>query len=158
MEGKASTNRLRAANGNWRSEAERLFFEREVRVLQLLDAELETAERAAKERYMAPVVTRIRPYLQQLLPGAAIECDENFSITAIQRDGKPPELDRQSGGTQEQIAVLTRLAFAELLVDRGKPATVILDDALVYSDPDRMERMFDILTHAARKAQIVILS
>jgi len=54
--------------------------------------------------------------------------------------------------------VLTRLAFAELLVDRGKPAAVILDDALVYSDPDRMERMFDILTHAARKAQIVILS
>jgi len=139
-------------------EEEKAFLDREVRVLQLLDAELAAAERAAKERYMAPVVTRIRPYLQQLLPGAAIECDENFAITAIQRDGKPPELDRQSGGTQEQIAVLTRLAFAELLVDRGKPAAVILDDALVYSDPDRMERMFDILTHAARKAQIVILS
>ncbi len=139
-------------------EEEKALLDREVRVLQLLDAELEAAERAAKERYMAPVVTRIRPYLQLLLPGAAIECDENFAITAIQRDGKPPELDRQSGGTQEQIAVLTRLAFAELLVDRGKPAAVILDDALVYSDPDRMERMFDILTHAARKAQIVILS
>jgi energy-coupling factor transporter ATP-binding protein EcfA2 len=139
-------------------EEEKVFLDREARVLELLDAELAVAERAAKERYMAPVVMRIRPYLQQLLPGAAIECDENFAITAIQRDGKPPELDRQSGGTQEQIAVLTRLAFAELLVDRGKPAAVILDDALVYSDPDRMERMFDILTHAARKAQIVILS
>ena len=139
-------------------EDEKAVLERDVRVLQLLNAELETAERAAKERYMAPVVMRIRPYLQQLLPGAQVECDENFAITAILRDGKPPELDRQSGGTQEQIAVLTRLAFAELLVDRGKPAAVILDDALVYSDPDRMERMFDILTHAARKAQIVILS
>jgi hypothetical protein len=139
-------------------EEEKAVLDREARVLELLDAELAAAERAAKERYMAPVVMRIRPYLQQLLPGAAIECDENFAITAIQRDGKPPELDRQSGGTQEQIAVLTRLAFAELLVDRGKPAAVILDDALVYSDPDRMERMFDILTHAARKAQIVILS
>jgi uncharacterized protein YhaN len=62
----------------------------------------------------------------------------------------------QSDGTKEQIAVLTRLAFAELLVDRGKPAAVILDDALAHSDPGRLERMFDILTHAARKTQIVI--
>ena len=63
-----------------------------------------------------------------------------------------------SAGTQEQLAVLTRLAFAELLLDQGRPATVILDDALVFSDDDRIERMFDILTRAGEKVQIIVLT
>ncbi len=136
---------------------EQSFFAREVRVLQLLIGELASAERVAKERYMAPIVQRIQPYLRQLLPGATVECNEDLIITGILRDGnRSEEFERLSDGTQEQIAVLTRLAFAELLVDRSKPAAVILDDALAHSDPDRMERMFDILTHAARKTQIIV--
>jgi uncharacterized protein YhaN len=35
---------------------------------------------------------------------------------------------------------------------------VILDDALVFSDDDRIERMFDILTRAAERMQIIILT
>jgi uncharacterized protein YhaN len=61
-------------------------------------------------------------------------------------------------GTQEQIAVLIRLAFAEMLVEQGHPATVILDDALVFSDDHRMNRMFDILNMAARNVQVVIFT
>jgi len=61
-------------------------------------------------------------------------------------------------GTQEQIAVLTRLGFAELLLDQGRPATVILDDALVFPDDNRIEQMFDIMTRAARRMQIIILT
>jgi uncharacterized protein YhaN len=63
-----------------------------------------------------------------------------------------------SEGTQEQIAVLARLGFAELLLDQGRPATVILDDALVFSDDDRIERMFDIMTRAAERLQIIVLT
>jgi uncharacterized protein YhaN len=63
-----------------------------------------------------------------------------------------------SEGTQEQLAVLSRLAFAELMLDQGKPATVILDDALVFSDDNRIERMFDILMCAGEKVQIVVLT
>jgi hypothetical protein len=61
-------------------------------------------------------------------------------------------------GTQEQLAVLARLGFAEMLIDQGRPAMAILDDALVYSDDERIERMFDILTQASAKTQILILS
>ena len=49
-------------------------------------------------------------------------------------------------------------AFAEMLIEQGHPATVILDDALVFSDDRRMRRMFDILNMAARKVQIIILT
>jgi uncharacterized protein YhaN len=35
---------------------------------------------------------------------------------------------------------------------------VILDDALAYADAERMERMFDILTQASAKTQILVLT
>ena len=38
-------------------------FEQEAAVLQLLLETLETAEREAKNRYLAPVVSRVQPYL-----------------------------------------------------------------------------------------------
>ena len=132
-------------------------YRREISVLELLLKSLETAEQSAKERYMEPIVRRITPYLQKLLSGASINCDDNFRITSIDRNLRE-DFEGLSGGTQEQIAVLTRLAFADMLVERGKPAMIILDDALVYSDPDRMERMFDLLTQAAERTQILILT
>jgi energy-coupling factor transporter ATP-binding protein EcfA2 len=138
---------------------ESIRYQQEIKVLELLLDSLETAERSARERYLAPVVQRITPYLQTLFPGAAIYCDEHFQITGIIRELQQSEdFPGLSVGTQEQIAVLTRLALAELLLERGKPATVILDDALVYSDPERMERMFDLLTHAATRTQILIFT
>jgi uncharacterized protein YhaN len=134
-------------------------YQHDSEVFELLLATLQGAEHAAKERYMAPVVKRVTPYLHMLFPGAAIDCDEQFQITGIVRERQQTEsFSGLSVGTQEQIAVLTRLAFADMLLERGQPATIILDDALVYSDPDRMERMFDLLTEAAKRTQILILT
>jgi uncharacterized protein YhaN len=132
---------------------------RETDMLTLLLDTLAAAERETKERYLAPVVRRVTPYLRSLFPGADIACDDGFRITGLTRGAQRTEaFERLSDGTQEQIAVLARLAFAEMLVDQGKPAMVILDDALAYSDAERMERMFDILTQAARRMQVLILS
>lgn len=134
-------------------------FVHELKILDLLLDNLVSAEQAAKERYMAPIVSRMTPYLQTLFPGATISCDEEFKITGVVREVEKAEAyDGLSSGTQEQIAVLTRLAFADMLAERGQAAMVILDDALVYSDPCRMERMFDILTHAAIQNQILIFT
>nr|WP_321984575.1 AAA family ATPase [uncultured Lichenicoccus sp.] len=131
----------------------------EVEMLTLLQGSLAAAEREARERYMAPVAARITPYLRSLFPGVGLTCDENFRVTGLTRGVGPAEdFDRLSDGTQEQIAVLSRLAFADMLLDRGKPAMVILDDALAYSDRDRMERMFDLLTQAASRMQILVLT
>jgi uncharacterized protein YhaN len=133
-------------------------FEQEAAVLQLLLDKLETAESEAKNRYLAPVVGRVEPYLKMLLPGANIVLDENLRIAAIQRDGQQEGFDSLSGGTQEQLAVLTRIAFAELLLGQGRPATVILDDALAFSDDQRIESMFDVLMRAGEQVQIIVLT
>ena len=132
---------------------------REVQVLTLLLSTLRAAEREAKERYLSPVLKRVRPYLQLLFPGADITIDENLHIAGVVREaGYEEAFHRLSMGTQEQIAVLIRLAFAEMLVEQGNPATVVLDDALVFSDDQRMNRMFDILNMAARNVQVIIFT
>ena len=108
---------------------------------------------------MSPVLNRVRPYLQLLFPGAEITIDENLNIVGVVREaGYEEAFHHLSMGTQEQIAVLIRLAFAEMLVEQGHPATVILDDALVFSDDRRMSRMFDILNMAARNVQVIIFT
>ena len=60
-------------------------YRREVEALELLLRVLQDAERDAKERYVGPVVRRLRPYLQALFPGAELEIDSGFRITAVAR-------------------------------------------------------------------------
>ncbi|HTM78162.1 MAG TPA: SbcC/MukB-like Walker B domain-containing protein, partial [Devosia sp.] len=76
----------------------------------------------------------------------------------VRRNGQDEEVERLSGGMREQLSVLTRLAFARLLARDGHPTPVILDDALVYSDDDRIERMFDALHRQAQDQQILVFS
>jgi uncharacterized protein YhaN len=133
-------------------------YRREVEALELLLRVLQEAERDAKERYALPVLDRLRPYLAALFPGADLSLDEGLRIVAVARGGAAEPFERLSEGTREQIAVLTRLAFAELLADQGLPATVVLDDALVFSDDARIEQMFAILANAALRLQIIVLT
>ncbi|MEM9030641.1 MAG: hypothetical protein AAGC70_19950 [Pseudomonadota bacterium] len=63
-----------------------------------------------------------------------------------------------SGGTREQIAVLARLAYARVLADQGQSVPVVLDDALVFADDRRLDRMFQILRACAEHHQIIVLS
>ena len=134
-------------------------YEREVSVLSLLLSTLRSAETEAKERYLSPVLKRVRPYLQSLFPGAEITIDEDLHIVGVIREnGYEEPFKHLSMGTQEQIAVLVRLAFAEMLVEQGHPATVVLDDALIFSDDRRMSRMFDILNVVGQQVQIIVLT
>ena len=142
-----------------RATRQRERIERELQVLDLLGDTLRAAESEARERYLAPVVDRVHPYLQMLFPNAEIGMNEDLKITGMSRlPGYEEGFDHLSMGTQEQIAVLVRLAFAEMLVEQGAPAAVILDDALVFSDDQRMRLMFDILSHAAKRVQIVVFT
>lgn len=134
-------------------------YEREVAVLQRLRSALETARGHARETYLLPVMNELRPLLGLLFDDVAITFDEKTLLPhRIVRMGQEEDVDRLSGGMREQLSVLTRLAFAQLLARDGRPAPVILDDALVYSDDDRIEKMFDALHRQAREQQIIVFS
>ena len=131
----------------------------EVAVLKHLGAALETARASARDRYVEPVLRELGPLLQLFWPEAELRFDaEKVLPTALVRAGTEEDFDILSGGTQEQIALLVRLAFARMLAKAGAAAPVILDDAIVYTDDDRIERMFDALTRQAHDLQIIVFS
>ena len=133
--------------------------EGEIALLVRLRDALQASRSKARELYLKPVITELRPLLGLLFDDIAIDFDENTLLPQkIRRNGQDEDVDRLSGGMREQLSVLTRLAFARLLARDGRPAPVILDDALVYSDDDRIERMFDALHRQARDQQILVFS
>jgi DNA repair exonuclease SbcCD ATPase subunit len=131
----------------------------EVQALARLRAALEAARRAARETYFGPVLRELAPLIAILHPGASLQIDdESLLPTALTREGQSEGLDILSGGTREQIAILTRLAFARLFAKGGQAVPVILDDALVHSDDDRIEAMFTALHRVAQDQQIIVLT
>ena len=92
--------------------------------------------------------------------GFDLRFDETSLLPAeLERGGVAEPAAILSGGMREQLALLTRLAFARLLARGAQGAApVILDDALVWSDDDRIERMFNALHRQARDLQILVLT
>lgn len=131
--------------------------EERIATLKLLRDTITGCLTEGRERYYEPVRRHLRPYLNDLFPGSELELGDGFSITGIRRDRAEP-FTRLSDGTQEQIAVLVRLAMASMLSERGQCVPVILDDALVYCDDDRIKRMFDALSRAGKRQQVIILT
>jgi DNA repair exonuclease SbcCD ATPase subunit len=131
--------------------------EERVAILKLLRDTISACLTESRERYHEPVRRHLRPFLNDLFPSAELELGDDFAIKRIRRD-RSESFDRLSDGTQEQVAVLVRLAMGAMLAERGTPVPIILDDALVYCDDDRIQRMFDALGRAGKRQQIIVLT
>ena len=134
-------------------------FSRKAGALIRLQAALEAERNAAQETYFGPVQEELKPLLAILHRDAALSFDsENLLPSGLTRGHTEEMLDNLSGGTKEQIAILTRLAFARLFARQGRRMPIVLDDALVYSDDDRIIKMFTALTRVAQDQQIIVFS
>jgi hypothetical protein len=132
--------------------------EDDVAALQLLDSELRAEEMRSQDQYLRPISERLAPYVDLVFPGADITVAENFAPASLRRANDREAIAALSEGTQEQLAVMVRLAFGRLMADTGSAVPVILDDALVYSDDERILRMFAAFITAARHHQLIVLT
>jgi uncharacterized protein YhaN len=71
--------------------------------------------------------------------------------------GDKVDLGNLSGGEQEQLFLVTRLALGEVLA-RKERQLVVLDDVLNATDTARLARMLTLLEEASERLQIVILT
>jgi uncharacterized protein YhaN len=147
-----------------RTQAERELAEREVAritsrlgALRLLRDTVSSCLTEGQERYFEPVRRHLRPFLHDLFPGAELQLSEGFEIAGMNRGGEEP-FARLSDGTKEQIAILVRLAMGAMLAERGQAVPIVLDDALVFSDDERIQRMFDALSRAGQQQQLIVLT
>ena len=131
----------------------------EARALARLGEALAAARADARERYLAPVAEELAPLLGPLLDGAELRLDPTRLLPeTLVRDGIEEDIARLSGGTREQVAILTRLAFARLLARTGHATPVILDDALVYADDTRFARVLEAIAVVAADVQVIVLT
>jgi DNA repair exonuclease SbcCD ATPase subunit len=130
----------------------------EASALRVLAETIVAVEKATNERFLQPVVARVQPYLNRVLPGTRLSFDESLGIEGLQRGMNMEPYECISVGAREQISVITRIAFADLLGDEGLDAPIILDDALAYSDERRFGDTLSAIASAAKRHQIILLT
>lgn len=110
-----------------------------------------------RRRYLAPLGEQIET-LGRILwgPSFAVELDEDLRIRTRILHGRALPFDQLSLGAQEQLTVIGRLACAIVVGVAGAP--ILIDDALGFSDPDRLRRMGAVFGVAGRSCQIVLLT
>lgn len=117
---------------------------------------------ALARRLRAPLQKHLDHYLGILFPGARIEVADDLSPGAITRIGprgqESGDFEELSVGTREQMGIVARLAYADLLQEAGRPTLLILDDALVNTDDDRLGQMKRVLYDAAQRHQVLIFT
>lgn len=125
---------------------------------QLLHRVFSTHRQKARDRYAQPFREQIES-LGRIVYGSGFEValGDDLSITTRTLAHTTLDFDQLSTGAQEQLGLLARLACAMLVSSEGG-APVIFDDALGWTDPDRLTRMGAAISSAADNCQIIILT
>lgn len=114
---------------------------------------------AVTQRLHAPLQRHLNHYVQLLFPQATLELGEDFVPRLLSRPGaEVGDFHDMSFGSREQMGVISRLAYADLLKEAGRPTLIMLDDALVHSDDGRLGQMKRVLFDAATRHQILLFS
>ncbi|MFM0725740.1 AAA family ATPase [Paraburkholderia strydomiana] len=126
--------------------------------LSLLDEVLVDERDAAVAQLRAPLTERLGHYLKRIFPQSTIELGDDLSPATLDRHGRADTLDALSFGTREQLGILTRLAYADLLKASGRPTLLMLDDAAVHTDAARRDAIKRALIDAATRHQILVFT
>jgi hypothetical protein len=130
---------------------------------KLLLETLRATRDEARTRYVSPFRDKLES-LGRVVYGRSLHVEVGEDLSMVSRTiadatgmVRTVPFDGLSGGTKEQLGIISRLACASLVEDQGG-VPVILDDALGFSDPQRLEAMGALLSLAARRSQVILLT
>lgn len=135
-------------------------FKRQVDVLTHLLGILERRRAAVQQRLLAPLQTRVDHYLRLIFPDQQLVMDAGLLPGGLVTQGgrNAGDYEEQSFGTREQLGLVCRLAYADLLQQSGAPTLIVLDDALVHTDKDRLDRLKRVLYDASQRHQVLLMT
>ncbi|PKZ22820.1 ATP-binding protein [Corynebacterium amycolatum] len=121
--------------------------------------EVMTQARVASRNALAdPLLRKLEEYGGGVFgAGTQFTMNEDLQIESRSNADGKFDVDELSGGAQEQLDILLRLAVAGVM-EGGQGAPVIIDDALGYSDEHRLRRMNNALAKAGRDMQVLVLT
>ncbi len=118
---------------------------------------LATAKRELQERLLEPVMAHVQPHIQTLFTGSNLDMDDEWRVLGLRSADRREAFTELSGGAQEQVSVLVRVGLAEVLAGSGR-LPLVLDDALVNTDPQRRARMVRVLQGVTGRLQILLFT
>ena len=138
-------------------EHERL--ESRAQAARLLYEAFERRRQEARQRYIAPFKSKIEQF-GRIVFGRSfeVELDDDLRVARRTLDGITLDVAQLSVGAREQLGVICRLACAAIVSPDGGGAPVMIDDALGWSDPTRLQNMGAAINKAGRECQVIVLT
>ncbi len=140
------------------AEAEYLRVHRRARAAQLLRSVMARHRDATRLRYVDPFRNEVER-LGRIVFGDTfeVEIDSRLRICSRTLSGRTVPYESLSGGAKEQLGIVARLAGAAL-VAKEDSVPVVIDDALGFTDPDRLIKMGAVFDAVGGDGQVIVLT
>ena len=126
---------------------------------RLLQETFEKYRRQAHLRYIEPFKERIDQFGRIVFgPTFAAELDQELRVVRRTLEDATLDVEQLSTGAQEQLGVLCRIACATIVSPDDGGVPVMIDDALGWSDPQRLQAMGAAIAAAGKQCQVVVLT
>ncbi len=111
-----------------------------------------------RRRYVQPYRTELER-LGCMVFGADFEVEIDSALSIVKRTlhGCTVPYDSLSGGAREQLGILARLAGSALVAEEDT-VPVVIDDALGFSDSDRLAKMSVVFDSVGHHGQVIVLT
>ncbi|KUI30886.1 hypothetical protein AU196_24150 [Mycobacterium sp. IS-1742] len=140
------------------AESDYLRVHRLARAVELLRSVMSRHRAATRERYVEPYRREVER-LGRLVFGDSfeVEIDSDLRIHHRTLAGRTVPYESLSGGAKEQLGIVARLAGAAL-VAKEDSVPVVIDDALGFTDPDRLTKMGTVFDVIGGDGQVIVLT
>lgn len=128
------------------------------RAAQLLRSVMARHRDNTRLRYVDPFRAEIERLGRTVFgPTFEVEVDSDLRICNRTVDGRTVPYESLSGGAREQLGIVARLAVAAL-VAKEDTVPVVIDDALGFTDPDRLAKMGAVFDAVGAHGQVIVLT
>ncbi|MBV9641121.1 MAG: AAA family ATPase [Mycobacteriaceae bacterium] len=147
-----------AAAEREQAESEYTRIRRRARAAQTLRSVMARHRDDTRLRYVEPFRAQVER-LGRLVFGESFELQVDTDLRIVSRtlSGRTVPYESLSGGAKEQLGIVARLAGAAL-VAKDDAVPVIIDDALGFSDADRLAKMGTVFDAVGGDGQVIVLT
>ncbi|MEE6168134.1 MULTISPECIES: AAA family ATPase [unclassified Mycolicibacterium] len=131
---------------------------RRARAAEMLRSVMSRHRDATRQRYADPFRLEVQR-LGRLVFGEDFDVDVDSELRICTRtvSGRTVPYESLSGGAKEQLAIVTRLAGAALVAKEDN-VPVIIDDALGFTDAERLVKMGAVFDAVGGDGQVIVLT
>lgn len=128
------------------------------RAAQLLRSVMTRHRDTTRQRYVEPYRAELQRLGRPVFgPSFEVDIDSDLCVRSRTLNGITVPYESLSGGAKEQLGILARLAGAAL-VAKEDAVPVVVDDALGFTDPDRLAKMGELFDTVGTHGQVIVLT